>query len=105
LLITVSGSAPLLRSGSTPHYAMTLFVAGAWRRSLHAVENVRSFCEEELTNNYHLEIVDLYRSPKHARTARIIAAPTLVRHEPIPARRLLGDMADRERLRAAVEAA
>jgi circadian clock protein KaiB len=82
---------------------MTLFVAGASRRSLRAVDNVRDFCEAELKDNYDLEVVDLYRSPDQARTVLIIAAPTLLRHTPGPLRRLTGDMSDRARLSAAIK--
>ena len=88
---------------STPRYEMTLYVAGASRRSLRAVDNVRNFCEAELQNNYDLEVVDLYRAPAQARSAQIIAAPTLLRHTPGPVRRLIGDMSDRTRLRAAIK--
>jgi circadian clock protein KaiB len=82
---------------------MTLYVAGASRRSLRAVDNVREFCEAELEGNYELEVIDLYRTPGEARTAKIIAAPTLLRHKPEPVRRIIGDMSDRERLSAAIK--
>jgi circadian clock protein KaiB len=82
---------------------MTLYIAGASRRSLRAVDNVRDFCDRELTDHYDLEVVDLYRSPELARDAQIIAAPTLLRHEPSPPRRVIGDMSDRDRLRAAIK--
>ena len=88
---------------SVPRYAMTLYVAGASRRSLRAVDNVRDFCERELADNYDLEVVDLYRDPEQARDAQIIAAPTLLRHEPTPPRRVIGDMSDRDQLRAAIK--
>ena len=86
-----------------PRYAMTLYVAGASRRSLRAVDNVRDFCEAELKDNYDLEVVDLYRSPDQAKDAQIIAAPTLLRHNPAPVRRLIGDMSDRTRLSTAIK--
>lgn len=90
---------------SLPRHGMTLFVAGASRRSLRAVDNVRAFCEQELTGGYDLEVVDLYRAPEQARDAQIVAAPTLLRHTPEPVRRVIGDMSDRLRLRAAIKVA
>jgi circadian clock protein KaiB len=86
-----------------PHYTMTLFVTGASRLSLQAVSRVREFCEEELTGHYDLEVVDLYRAPERAREAQIIASPTLLRDNPTPVRRVIGDMSDRGRLRAAIK--
>jgi circadian clock protein KaiB len=88
-----------------PRHGMTLFVAGASRRSLRAVDNVREFCERELTGGYDLAVVDLYREPEQARIAQVIAAPTLLRHTPEPVRRIIGDMSDRARLRAAIKVA
>lgn len=85
------------------HYTMTLFVTGATRLSLLAVANVREFCETELDGNYDLEVVDLYRAPERAKAAQVIAAPTLHREKPSPKRVLIGDMSDRDRLRAAIK--
>jgi circadian clock protein KaiB len=87
----------------TVHYTMTLFVTGASHLSLQAVSRVREFCEEELTGHYDLEVVDLYRAPERAREAQIIASPTLLRDNPTPVRRVIGDMSDRGRLRAAIK--
>jgi circadian clock protein KaiB len=88
-----------------PRHGMTLFVAGASRRSLRAVDNVREFCDQELTGGYDLAVVDLYRAPEQAHIAQVIAAPTLLRHTPEPVRRIIGDMSDRARLRAAIKVA
>jgi circadian clock protein KaiB len=86
-----------------PRYAMTLFVTGASHLALQAVSRVRAFCEEELAGNYDLEVVDLYRSPERAKTSQIIAAPTLLRDKPSPVRRVIGDMSNRDKLRAAIK--
>ncbi len=85
------------------HYSMTLFVTGATRTSLLAVANVREFCEQELGGDYELEVVDLYRAPERAKTSQVIAAPTLLRAEPQPPRRVIGDMSNRDNLRAAIK--
>lgn len=85
------------------HYAMTLYITGATRRSLIAVEKVQAFCDEELTGNYDLEVVDLYRSPERASSAQVIASPTLIRRMPSPKRVVIGSMADRDFLRAAIK--
>ncbi len=88
---------------AVPYYAMTLFVTGASRLSLQAVSRVRAFCEEELSGHYDLEVVDLYRAPERAKEAQVIASPTLLREKPAPSLRVIGDMSDRGRLRAAIK--
>ena len=87
------------------HYVMTLFVTGVTVRSGRAVVNIRDFCEQDLHGDYELEVVDLYRSPERARSDQIVAAPTLIRHEPKPARRVIGDMSDRHRLQDVIKVA
>lgn len=98
--MTGSGPAPL-----EIIYRLTLFITGATPRSLRAVDNVRRFCEQELAGSYELEVVDLYRAPERASAAQVVAAPTLVRHEPKPARYAIGDMSRPEALRAAIKVA
>jgi len=88
---------------AAPHYSMTLFVTGTSLLSVRAVSRVREFCESELAGDYALEVVDLYRAPERAKTAQIIAAPTLLRDKPAPVRRIIGDMSDCKRLRAAIK--
>jgi len=88
---------------AAPHYIMTLFVTGTSLLSVRAVSRVREFCESELAGDYALEVVDLYRAPERAKTAQIIAAPTLLRDKPAPVRRIIGDMSDCKRLRAAIK--
>ena len=83
-------------------YRLTLFVTGATARSASALTNVRAFCEREL-DNYRLEIVDLYRTPERARTDQVVAAPTLVRYDPPPARRIIGNMSDRHRMKQVIK--
>jgi circadian clock protein KaiB len=84
-------------------YRLTLYITGATARSLRAVENVHRFCEEQLPGQYELEIVDLYRAPERAGAAQIVAAPTLVRSQPSPARYAIGDMSNTANLHAAIK--
>ena len=50
-----------------------------------------------------LDIVDVTRSPDRADDARILATPTLIRLTPKPERRVTGDLADAERVLAALD--
>ena len=79
-------------------YVLKLYVAGATRRSQVAITNLTSFCEDNLKGRYELEVVDIYRSPFLAKKAKVIAAPTLVKQLPLPVRRLIGDLSQRDRV-------
>mgnify|MGYP001344759515 CR=1 FL=1 len=88
----------LLVERNGERYRLRLFVTGMTRRSTEAVAAIKSLCEELLTGRYELEICDLYVDPMAARTNQVLAAPTLVRELPLPAKRLIGNLDDRERL-------
>lgn len=79
-------------------YRLQLFITGMSPRSTEAVANVKAICEELLHGSYDLEIVDLYDHPERAREQEIVAAPTLVKLDPPPSRRLIGSLAYRDRV-------
>jgi circadian clock protein KaiB len=79
-------------------YVLRLYVTGATDRSSRAITNIRWICEKHLKGCYDLRVVDIYQQPGLAETYEIIAAPTLVKSEPPPQKRLVGDFSDRERL-------
>jgi circadian clock protein KaiB len=73
-------------------YELVLFVTGMSRQSLLAVTTVKAVCEEHLAGRYRLEVVDVYLAPERVRELQVIAAPTLVRTQPPPLRRLIGGL-------------
>jgi circadian clock protein KaiB len=79
-------------------YRLTLYITGASPNSVKAVHNIKSICEQFLQNNYELEIIDIYQQPLLAKSEQIIALPLLVRHTPMPVKRLIGNMSDREKV-------
>ena len=82
------------------HYVLRLYVTGATARSVHAIQNIKRVCDEYLAGRYELEVVDLYKNLPLARKDDVIAAPTLIKREPLPLRRLIGDMSDEMRVLA-----
>lgn len=79
-------------------YILKLYVAGLTPRSISALRSVKDICERHLQGRYELEIIDIYEHPSLAKDQQIIAAPTLIKQLPLPLRRLIGDMADQERV-------
>jgi len=86
------------RTALTQRYVLRLYVTGMTTRATRAIENVRAICEEHLAGRYDLEIIDLYLQPVLAKNEQIIAAPTLVKKLPLPLRRIIGDMSQRDRV-------
>jgi circadian clock protein KaiB len=87
-----------VRTGRTEQYVLRLYVTGMTARAARAVENVCKICDEHLGGRYDLEIIDVYQQPALARAAQIIAAPTLIKELPLPLRRIIGDMSQRDRV-------
>jgi circadian clock protein KaiB len=90
-------------SGGAPRWSLTLYVSGAAPRSAAALETVRHICDDELAGRVDLRIVDLAEEPARVVADQIMAVPTLVKHEPAPLRRLVGNLADVERVRAGLD--
>jgi circadian clock protein KaiB len=93
-------SASLESDMSLPAYVLRLFVTGNTRRSVKAVENIRRICEEHLKGRYGLEVIDLYQQPELAAREHLLAAPTLIKSQPLPIKRMVGDMANEDRVLA-----
>jgi circadian clock protein KaiB len=83
---------------SNEKYILRLFITGATSRSVLAIENLKKICEEYLDGRYVLEVIDLYQKPGLAQEEQIIAAPTLIKKLPLPFRRIIGDMSNKEKV-------
>lgn len=86
------------RNTGTQKYVLKLYVAGTTPRSEEAIRMVTAICEENLADRYDLEVIDLYQNPVLAKEDRIIAVPTLIKKLPLPLRKFVGSMADKERI-------
>jgi circadian clock protein KaiB len=77
---------------------LRLYVAGQTPKSVTALTNLKSFCEEHLAGKYRIEVIDLLEHPQLARGDQILAIPTLVRRLPEPIRKIIGDLSNTERV-------
>lgn len=77
---------------------LSLYISGPTPRSARALVEVRELCEANLRGRYQLRVVDLSQTPALASRHQIVAAPTLVREQPLPERKFIGDMSDRARV-------
>ncbi len=89
--------APRKSRGTGDFFDLRLYVAGQTSRSLAALANLKTICEEHLEGRYRIEVIDLLERPQLARGDQILALPTLVRRLPEPIRKLVGDLSDTER--------
>lgn len=83
---------------SDSDYSLKLFVAGHSERSEAAIANLRRICDSELAGHHRLVVIDILEQPDAADGARILATPTLVKESPLPMRRIIGDLSDRDKV-------
>jgi len=81
-----------------PQYVLRLYVAGMTPRSTRAIASIKQICEGHLQARYDLQVIDIYQQPVLAAGNQIIAVPTLIKKLPVPLRRIIGDLSDRERV-------
>ena len=86
-----------------PRYVLRLFVSGPSLKSALAVENIKRICEQHLKDRYDLEVIDIYQQPNLARHEQIVAVPTLIKQQPPPVRRLIGDLSNLKKALVALD--
>lgn len=79
-------------------FLLRLYVTGQTPRSVRAIENLQKFCGKFLKDRFELEVIDIYQQPALAAEGQILAAPTLIKTQPLPVRRLIGDLSDADRM-------
>lgn len=84
-------------------YVLRLFVSGPSLKSALAVENIKRICEQHLKDRYDLEVIDIYQQPNLARHEQIVAVPTLIKQQPPPVRRLIGDLSNLKKALVALD--
>jgi len=87
-----------LQTQHNEKYILRLYVTGMTPKSINAIENIKKICEENLKGRYELEVVDIYQQPEYAKKEEIIAAPTLIKKLPLPLRKFIGDMSNKEKI-------
>ena len=87
-----------IQATHTERYVLRLYVTGMTPKSIMAIENIRKICEENLQGRYELEVIDIYQKPDFAKKEEIIAAPTLIKKLPLPLRKFIGDMSNKEKI-------
>ena len=79
-------------------WILRLYVAGQTQKCKTAFVNLKKICEEELDGRYTIEVIDLLENPQLSREHQILAIPTLVRKLPVPVRKIIGDLSDKDRV-------
>lgn len=77
---------------------LRLYVAGQNPKSVTAYLNLKKICEEYLPRRCNIDVVDLLDNPQLSQKDQILAIPTVVRSHPLPIRKIIGDLSNKERV-------
>ncbi len=83
---------------TAPEWELRLYIAGETPTAAAAFANLEQICERRLKGKYRIEVIDLMKNPLLARGDQILAIPTLVRKLPTPVKKIIGDLANEERV-------
>jgi circadian clock protein KaiB len=86
------------RNPAKAEYQLRLYVAGQTPKSFAALANLKRICETHLAGRYRIEVIDLRVQPELAAGDQILAIPTLVRKLPEPIKKIIGDLANEQRV-------
>lgn len=80
------------------NYVLTLYIAGYTTRSQRAVENLKQILNDQTATDYELDIIDVLERPDVAEEKKILTTPTVIKKQPPPEQRVIGDFSDREKV-------
>ena len=83
-------------------WELMLFVAGDNAATRIVYSRLEQMCEEKLSGRYRIKLVDIFENLEQACAFDIVATPTLLRLNPKPVRRILGDLSKTEKVLTAL---
>lgn len=75
-------------------WIFNLYIAGNTPHCMLTLDNLTKFCDQYLSERYFIDVIDLVKHPEFAKTAEIIAIPTIIKFKPEPVQYIIGDFSD-----------
>jgi circadian clock protein KaiB len=95
----MSSSNSKSQPASKPVWVLRLYIAGKAPHSVQALENLEKLCSgSSLNGNCQVEIVDILEHPDKALADGIVVTPTLVRVEPLPVLKIIGNLSEHDKI-------
>ncbi len=79
-------------------FKLYFYISSETSNSVASTWNLKSLLDEELKDQYSLEVINVLDNPERAQKDNILATPTLVKASPLPERRVIGDLSDKKRV-------
>lgn len=79
-------------------HLFTFFIAGGGELAVRALANFDRLVRPRLKGGCTLIVIDILKEPRQAREHRVVATPMLVREQPLPVIKILGDLSHSEKV-------
>lgn len=79
-------------------YTLKLYIVGSSSTSAAALKNLREIIAQQSTTVFQLEVIDVKKHPQLAEEDKILAVPTLLKMLPLPIRKIIGDLSERDKV-------
>lgn len=80
-------------------YVLKLYITGKTPRAERALTNLQRVCDVQLPGaTLRIEVIDVLEQPQLADRAHILATPTVIKEQPLPSRRVIGDLSSVEKV-------
>ncbi len=79
-------------------YILRLYIANETPSSQRALENLKEILEiiRRKKHRFKLGVIDILENPQIAENEKILAIPVLERRSPLPVKRFIGDLSNKE---------
>ena len=77
-------------------YKLKLYIVGETRNTKRLLDDLKLVLEKGLMESYSLEVIDVLDHPQRAIDDKIFATPTLVKVDPPPVKKIIGNLGDKE---------
>jgi circadian clock protein KaiB len=79
-------------------YILKLYVVESSFSSDLALRNLKEVISHESKTVFQLDVIDVRKHPQLAEDDKILAIPTLIKKLPPPAKKIIGDLSNKEKL-------
>jgi circadian clock protein KaiB len=79
-------------------YSLHLFISSEDKSAEQTLANIHQLLENGLTKPYTLKIIDITKNREAAATQQVWLTPTLIKVQPQPVRKIVGDLDDIEKI-------
>ena len=84
-------------------YVLKLYITGMTPKIEQGLGSLLKACDRYLKGHYEFKIIDILENDELASSDRILATPTLIRAEPPPTKRVIGDITNTDKVMAGLD--